>query len=165
MNSVEIWTDGACVPNPGKGGWAWIRRDGEKKQGSLNQTTNQRMELNAVVSALECHPSESVHIFTDSQYVIKGSTIWSKKWITRGWKRSGGKEVLHEDLWRRIVLEMTKRPVIFTWVKGHSGDDMNDAADSLANEATGAPREELEYFNKKIYFRNKRASRQYETHR
>ena len=134
---IKIWTDGACFPNPGKGGWAWTDLDGKENSGSEPRTTNQRMEILAVIDALEKNTGP-VEIISDSQYVIKGATIWSKAWIRNGWKNARGQLVKNRKLWEQLLKTMVGRRVAFTWVKGHSEDPGNDRADELATSASGA---------------------------
>lgn len=140
---VEIWTDGACMPNPGTGGWAWVRRDGKSGSGREAPSTNQRMELSGVIDALEKHPGEPVRIISDSQYVIKGATEWFKNWTRNGWRNSEGKPVANRELWERLLAACKGRDVTFQWVKGHSGDEMNERADQIAQSATGLSAEEF----------------------
>ena len=141
---VEIHTDGACIGNPGPGGWAAILRamDGpiELKRdhlvGRTVDTTNNRMELTAVIEALEAvQPKWQVTVVTDSQYVSKGATEWLPKWIAKGWKNSSRKSVVNRDLWERLNELLSKHSVIFKWVRGHAGNELNELADDLANAA------------------------------
>jgi ribonuclease HI len=138
MNSVAIWTDGACSGNPGPGGWGVILVAGEHRKelfGGEPDTTNNRMELMAAISALEAlkKPCEiTLHI--DSQYVRQGITQWIHAWKKNGWKTADKKPVKNAELWQRLE-EATKRHRIdWQWVKGHAGDPMNERADELARE-------------------------------
>lgn len=136
---VDIYADGACKGNPGPGGWgALMRAAGQEKEicgGELN-TTNNRMELMAVIQALSSlkRPSE-VHLHVDSQYVLKGMTEWISGWKARGWRTAAKAPVKNEDLWRRLddLLENGGHTVQWHWVKGHSGHLENERADALAN--------------------------------
>ncbi len=136
ISKVTIYTDGACSGNPGPGGWGavLIWNDLEKDIfGGVADTTNNRMELQAVIEALAllkkpCH----VTIYTDSKYVLNGATQWMAEWKERGWKTATRKPVVNKDLWLRIDEELERHHVIFEWVKGHSGDEMNERADKLA---------------------------------
>ena len=135
-----VYTDGSCLGNPGPGGWAWAVPSGPYASGAESLTTNQRMEVTAVLRALEAHQG-SVHVKSDSTYVVNCfRQRWWEGWLRRGWRNSQGKPVANRDLWEvllPLVLE-GGRPVTFEWVKGHSGDTMNDLVDSMAVEAAGA---------------------------
>ena len=135
---VEIFTDGACRGNPGPGGWgAILRADGREKElcGGEPATTNNRMELMAVIRALEAlkRPSR-VRLHTDSQYVQKGISEWIHSWKRRGWKTADKKPVKNEDLWRRLDEVAAPHEVEWHWVRGHSGHPENERADELANK-------------------------------
>ena len=136
---VMIFTDGACDPNPGKGGWAVvIQQDGEVKtlSGGEAQTTNNRMELMAVIMALRTiSASIPVVINSDSEYVKKGITEWMPDWKKRGWKRKGG-TLANLDLWQELDRLNSKAKVTWRWVKGHAGHPMNELADQLASKAS-----------------------------
>ncbi|MFP4363795.1 MAG: ribonuclease HI [Spirochaetia bacterium] len=141
---IEIYTDGGCWGNPGPGGWAYIGEfDGERFQasGSDLATTNNKMELTAVIFALEYvfdvlnADKQKVRIHTDSQYVQKGITQWIDNWIKRGWKTAAKKPVKNSDLWKRLLVLREKGDVVFTWVKGHAGNQLNEACDRLVQEA------------------------------
>jgi ribonuclease HI len=139
---VEIWTDGGCKPNPGPGGWAAIMKFREvvkEFSGAEETTTNNRMELTAVASALEAlkRPCDVV-IHTDSQYVKNGITRWSEGWVRKNWRSSTGDPVANIDLWQRILAAQREHRVNWLWVRGHSGHDMNERADRLATEARRA---------------------------
>jgi ribonuclease HI len=133
---VEIYTDGACSGNPGPGGWgALLRYNGHEKElcGGEAETTNNRMEMMAVIKALEAlkKPSQ-VKIYTDSKYVMQGITEWLEGWKARGWKTASKKPVKNQDLWQEIDLVVNKHSVKFEWVKGHAGHPENERADELA---------------------------------
>lgn len=137
---VRIYTDGACRGNPGPGGWAALLLYGDKEkmiQGAEADTTNNRMELMAAVSALESlkYDNVSVELWTDSQYVRKGVTEWSKNWIKNDWKNAQKKPVKNQDLWKMLLAVANKHHVKWHWVKGHSGDPLNDRVDEAAREA------------------------------
>jgi ribonuclease HI len=135
--TVEIYTDGACKGNPGPGGWGALLRFGaEEKElfGGEPGTTNNRMELTAVIEALAAltRPCEVV-LHTDSQYVQKGITEWIHGWKAKGWKTASKEPVKNADLWRRLDTLAAKHDVDWRWVKGHAGHDGNERADRLAN--------------------------------
>ncbi|MDD1626831.1 MAG: ribonuclease HI, partial [Methylococcaceae bacterium] len=136
-DAVIIYTDGACRGNPGPGGWGVILNyKGKIKElyGAEKHTTNNRMELMAVIQALESLTRPcSVQLNSDSIYVLKGITDWMHNWKKRGWKTAARTPVKNEDLWRRLDAAITKHKVEWKWVKGHSGDTGNDRADVLAN--------------------------------
>jgi ribonuclease HI len=134
---VEIWTDGACKGNPGPGGWGVLLRTGTKEKvlhGGEQNTTNNRMELFAVIQALRALKRPcSVIIHTDSQYVMKGMTEWLTNWKRRGWLTADKKPVKNADLWRLLDEEVVRHRVSWRWVRGHAGDPGNTRADALAN--------------------------------
>lgn len=136
-DTVIIYTDGACRGNPGPGGWgAILAYKGNTKEfyGCERETTNNRMELLAVINALEALTKPcSVQINSDSKYVLQGITEWMDNWKKRGWKTASKSPVKNEDLWRRLDTARTPHRIEWTWVKGHSGDTGNDRADQLAN--------------------------------
>jgi len=137
--SVEVYTDGACRGNPGPGGWgAILRFNGHEKElyGAEAHTTNNRMEMMAVIEALEAltRPCE-VDLTTDSQYVRKGVTEWMPNWKRRGWKTADKKPVKNAELWRRIDELAQRHQVRWHWVRGHTGHPENERADALANRA------------------------------
>ena len=139
MTGVEIFTDGACSGNPGPGGWAAILRSGRHEKefsGGETATTNNRMELMAVIEGLRKlkHPSD-VTIHTDSRYVMDGAEKWLKGWKIKGWKTADKKPVKNEDLWRLLDQEMARHQMAWRWVAGHSGHPENERADALAREA------------------------------
>jgi ribonuclease HI len=134
---IEIFTDGACKGNPGPGGWgAWLRSGIHEKElcGGEPLTTNNRMELLAVIRALESlkRPSQ-VRIATDSQYVQKGISEWIKNWKLRGWRTSNKEPVKNADLWKELDAVSSKHQIEWVWVKGHAGHEGNERADMLAN--------------------------------
>ena len=135
--AVVIYADGACKGNPGVGGWgALLEYDGRTRElfGGEANTTNNRMELTAVIRALEAlmRPCR-VTLHTDSQYVQQGITTWIHDWKKRGWKTAGKKPVKNEDLWRRLDELAGQHEIEWIWVKGHAGHDGNEHADWLAN--------------------------------
>ena len=136
---IKIYTDGSCIGNPGKGGWAAIIIiDGEKKiiTGKKDNTTNNQMELLATIKALQEIPRESeIEIFTDSKYVKNGITEWILNWKKNGWKTAAKKEVLNKALWLTLDEETKKHNVKWSWVKAHSQDELNNEVDLLAREA------------------------------
>jgi len=137
VGPVRIYTDGACKGNPGPGGWgAVLRMDGEERElfGGEPQTTNNRMELTAVIRALEllkrpCH----IEVYTDSQYVQKGISEWLPDWKRRGWRTADKKPVKNVDLWEELDRVAAAHRIAWHWVKGHSGHPENERADALAN--------------------------------
>ncbi len=137
-----VYTDGSCLGNPGRGGWAWAVPGGRFASGAESHTTNQRMEITAVIRALEAIPGP-VLVRSDSTYVVNCfRDRWWEGWKRRGWRNSAGKPVANRDLWE-VLLALALDPdrkVRFSWVKGHSGDEMNDRVDLLAVEAAAAQR-------------------------
>lgn len=134
---VEIYTDGACKGNPGVGGWGALLRYGNHTRelcGGEALTTNNRMELTAVIRALEAlkRPAR-VRLFTDSTYVQQGITRWIHSWRRRGWRTADKKPVKNEDLWRRLDELASLHQVEWVWVRGHAGNASNEQADRLAN--------------------------------
>lgn len=137
MTKVEIYTDGACKGNPGKGGWgALLVADGKEKEmfGGEANTTNNRMELRAVIEALGAlkRPCEVV-LHTDSQYVQKGISEWIHGWKARGWKTAAKEPVKNADLWMELDSARQQHQVEWRWVRGHAGHPGNERADRLAN--------------------------------
>tara|TARA_B100000212_G_C27299815_1_gene501016 strand:+ start:477 stop:923 length:447 start_codon:yes stop_codon:yes gene_type:complete len=140
LNNTDyiIYTDGACSGNPGAGGWAAIifnKSNGQKSQrvGGEIETTNNRMELKAIIEALESLPkASSLEIFTDSKYVINGIESWIVKWKTNNWLGSNKKRVKNIDLWKRLDILSNQFQIKWNWVKGHSGDEYNEEVDELA---------------------------------
>ncbi|RMG34871.1 MAG: ribonuclease HI [Gammaproteobacteria bacterium] len=134
---VELFTDGACKGNPGPGGWGALLRYGEVEKelyGGERQTTNNRMELMAVIKGLEAlkRPSR-VRITTDSQYVKNGITQWIHNWKRNGWKTAAKKPVKNADLWQRLDEATRRHEIEWQWVRGHTGHPENERADALAN--------------------------------
>jgi ribonuclease HI len=140
--SVTIYTDGACKGNPGPGGWgAWLSAGGHEKEmcGGEANTTNNRMELTAVIEALaSLKRSCQIVIYTDSEYVRKGMTEWIAGWQRRGWKTADGKPVKNVELWQRLDALRKLHQVEWRWVKGHAGDPGNERADALANKGAAS---------------------------
>jgi ribonuclease HI len=137
-----VYTDGSCLGNPGRGGWAWAVPDGRFASGADEQTTNQRMEITAALKALEALDGD-VYVKSDSTYVVNCfRDRWWEAWLKRGWKNAAGKPVANRDLWEPLLEQAlrTNRSVRWGWVKGHSGDEMNDRVDLLATEAAAAGR-------------------------
>jgi ribonuclease HI len=136
--TIEIWTDGACRGNPGPGGWGALMRSGTHSRelyGGARDTTNNRMELTAVIEALAAlkkRPSDVV-VHTDSQYVKLGITEWMAQWQKRGWKTADRKPVKNLDLWQRLAELAAQHRVEWRWVRGHAGVEGNERADALAN--------------------------------
>jgi ribonuclease HI len=138
---VEVYTDGACAGNPGPGGWAWaIAPDGARfGSGGAAHTTNQRMEVQAVLEALRAVEGE-VTIVSDSTYVVNCfRDRWWVKWQSNGWKNSKKEPVANTDLWKPLIALVQQRSPSFRWVKGHSGNPMNDLVDRLAVAASQGP--------------------------
>lgn len=136
MKKVCIHTDGACLGNPGPGGWAaLLRYQGHERElgGNEVETTNNRMELLAAITALEKLKQPcSVDLYTDSQYVRRGITEWLQGWQKRGWRTAGGDPVKNQDLWQRLEAAAALHTVRWHWVRGHSGDAGNERVDALA---------------------------------
>ena len=134
--SVQIHTDGACLGNPGPGGWgALLRYKGRERElaGGEPDTTNNRMELMAAIMALETLTEAcDVVLITDSQYVRQGITEWMANWVRRGWKTAAGDPVKNRDLWERLHAATGRHRIDWRWVKGHSGDPDNERVDALA---------------------------------
>ncbi len=136
---VTIWTDGACSGNPGPGGWGAILIHGATEKelsGGEAQTTNNRMELMAAISALEALKRPcAAELHTDSRYVMDGITKWIAGWKAKGWKTAAKTPVKNDDLWRRLDAARTPHRVTWRWVRGHDGNTMNERADALARAA------------------------------
>lgn len=139
---ILVFTDGACLGNPGPGGWAWAVPDGPYASGADPDTTNQRMEITAVLRALGALRGPLL-VMSDSTYVVNCfRDRWWEGWLRRGWRNAAGKPVANRDLWEpllQLALD-SARPVRFDWVKGHSGDFMNDRVDLLATTAAATQR-------------------------
>jgi len=131
--ALEVWTDGACSGNPGPGGWAWATKDGRRASGGSPATTNQRMEIQAALEAVTALDGPLV-VVSDSTYVVNCFRDgWWRGWLARGWQTSAKKPVANRDLWEPLITAVNDRTdVSFRWVKGHSGDEMNDLVDQLA---------------------------------
>lgn len=156
---LTIYTDGGADPNPGIGGWAAILRDGKHEKvltGSELHTTNNRMELTAALAALKAlkKPSEVV-FYTDSEYLRRGITQWIEKWVQKNWRTQGGKAVANEDLWRELWELSQQHDIDWNWVRGHSGDPLNERVDVLARKAREAitPRVEISTDTPRLYVR------------
>ncbi len=144
MARIDIYTDGACKGNPGPGGWGALLVSGERRKelfGGEALTTNNRMELLAVIRALEAlNGPGDLCIHTDSQYVQKGITEWMRNWKSRGWKTADRKPVKNADLWQRLDELAALHRIDWRWVRGHSGHPGNEAADALANRGVASVR-------------------------
>jgi ribonuclease HI len=140
--TIQIYTDGACKGNPGPGGWGALLKWGAHEKelwGGESLTTNNRMELTAVIEALKAvRRQQPVLVYTDSQYVQKGVTEWLQSWKARGWKTAERKPVKNVDLWQQLDELIVGHDVKWQWVRGHAGHDGNERADALANR--GVPR-------------------------
>jgi len=139
MKRIDIFTDGACKGNPGPGGWGAILRMGaheKEMSGGEPETTNNRMEMMAVIEALNAlkEPCD-VTVHTDSRYVIDGMTKWLAGWLKRGWKNAAKQPVKNDDLWRAMMEAVAPHKVRWQWVKGHAGHAENERADRLASDA------------------------------
>ena len=137
MKKVEIYTDGACSGNPGPGGWgAVLVYNGKEKElsGGEKETTNNRMELTAALSALEALREPCRVILTsDSKYLVDAiEKGWLESWMKKGWRKADGKPALNVDLWQRLVIQLEKHEVEFVWIKGHAGHPYNERCDEMA---------------------------------
>jgi len=135
--SCKIYTDGSCIGNPGKGGWAAIIINNGKKKiisGSENYTTNNRMEIIAVIKALHTIKLKQATLITDSQYVKNGIEIWIHKWKDNGWMTAEKKPVKNKDLWTKLDKIQKTKKIKWEWVKGHSSDKLNNEVDRIARE-------------------------------
>jgi ribonuclease HI len=140
---VIVYTDGACIGNPGPGGWAAVILDNAHRQevsGGFRQTTNNRMEMHAAIEALESLlQPRAVAIYTDSSYLRGGITNWIKNWLRNGWRTADRKPVKNADLWQRLLLAQQRHEAVggvtWHWVRGHAGHPLNERADQLANAA------------------------------
>jgi len=139
MKHVDIFTDGACKGNPGPGGWGALLRMGKHEKelsGAEADTTNNRMEMTAVIRALEAliEPCD-VTLYSDSKYVLDGITKWVHGWKKRGWVNASKKPVRNADLWHELIEVSDRHQIDWQWVKGHSGHPENDRVDRLASDA------------------------------
>ena len=144
---IKIYTDGACVGNPGPGGWAAVvisEKNVKELFGGEKLTTNNRMELTAAIKAIEyCEKQEKkqlslkqIKIYTDSIYLKEGITVWINTWQKNNWKTADKKNVKNVDLWKKLMELVSSKQIEWNWVKGHSNDPLNDEADQLAKKAT-----------------------------
>ena len=136
---VDIFTDGACSGNPGPGGWGAILRSGAHERelcGGAPATTNNRMELTAVIEGLKAlKRGSALRLHTDSRYVMDGAQKWLAGWKKNGWKTADKKPVKNEDLWRLLEVEASRHQIVWKWVRGHDGHLENERADALARGA------------------------------
>ncbi|MDE6481474.1 MAG: ribonuclease HI [Alphaproteobacteria bacterium] len=136
---LKIWTDGSCLGNPGPGGWAFVATDGihtAEKSGCENDTTNNRMELMAVLRAVTAaHRHAEIEIHTDSQYVKNGMQSWLKNWKRNNWRTADKKPVKNQDLWAALDAATQNIKIHWHWVKGHAGEELNERCDTLARTA------------------------------
>jgi ribonuclease HI len=139
MKQVRLITDGACVGNPGRGGWAYILRHGDHKRemsGSVEETTNNRMELTAAIEGLRALKERcDVEVVTDSEYLKNGITTWIHGWKRNGWKTAAKKPVLNQDLWEELDDLVQHHQIRWTWTKGHADHGDNNRCDELAARA------------------------------
>ena len=139
--TVDIFSDGACKGNPGPGGWGAVLRVGDQEKeifGGEPQTTNNRMEMTAVIEALsQLKRASKVRVYTDSQYVQKGISEWLPSWKARRWRTAANQPVKNVDLWQRLDVLAAQHDVEWLWVKGHAGHPENERADALANRGIG----------------------------
>lgn len=139
---IDIWTDGACKGNPGKGGWGVLLRYGKHEKelfGGQANTTNNRMEMMAVIEALKAlkRPCK-IRLHIDSQYVKKGLTEWMPGWIAKNWKTANKQPVKNQDLWQELNQLTQQHEITWIWVKGHAGNPGNERADKLANQGVAS---------------------------
>lgn len=136
---LKIWTDGSCLGNPGPGGWAFVATDGKniaERCGGEKDTTNNRMELTAVIKALSAARRHSeLELHTDSQYVKNGMESWVKNWKRNNWRTADKKPVKNQDLWMQLDELSGKIKIHWCWVRGHAGNEMNERCDTLARGA------------------------------
>ena len=136
---ITIYTDGACSGNPGLGGWGVVAIIPDKEpiylKGGLDNTTNNQMELTAVIEGLRYFKEyQKILIITDSKYVINGIETWIKNWKKNGWKTASKKPVKNQELWQKLDKEILKHSIKWEWVKGHAGNENNEKADYLARQ-------------------------------
>ncbi len=136
---LKIWTDGSCLGNPGPGGWAFVATNGQntaERSGGERDTTNNRMELMAVIRALTAaHRHSEIELHTDSQYVKNGMQSWLKNWKKNNWHTANKKPVKNQDLWMQLDALSGATKIHWHWVRGHNGDEMNERCDELARTA------------------------------
>ena len=136
---LKIWTDGSCLGNPGPGGWAFVATDGKniaERSGGEKDTTNNRMELMAVMRAVTAaRRHDEIEIHTDSQYVKNGMQVWIKNWRKNNWRTADRKPVKNQDLWMALDELATKTKIHWVWVRGHNGEELNERCDLLARSA------------------------------
>lgn len=136
---LKIWTDGSCLGNPGPGGWAFVATNGQntaERSGGERDTTNNRMELMAVIRALTAaHRHSEIELHTDSQYVKNGMQSWLKKWKKNNWRTADKKPVKNQDLWMQLDELSDAIKIHWHWVRGHNGNEMNERCDELARTA------------------------------
>jgi len=136
---IKIWTDGSCLGNPGPGGWGFIATDGKntaQRCGGAKNTTNNQMELTAVIRALTAaHKHSEIEIHTDSQYVKNGMETWMKKWKKNSWKTADKKPVKNQELWKQLDELANAIKIHWVWVRGHNGEEFNERVDNLARTA------------------------------
>jgi ribonuclease HI len=147
MSEVEVFTDGACLGNPGPGGWGALLRQGSKERelsGAEAHTTNNRMELMAAIAGLEALRRRcEVVLTTDSQYVMRGVEEWMPRWIAKGWRTASGEPVKNRDLWERLAAAVAGHSVRWKWVRGHAGHVENERVDALARAAAEGVRDSI----------------------
>ena len=136
---LKIWTDGSCLGNPGPGGWAFIATNGKdvaERSGGESTTTNNRMELTAVIKALSAAKKhDEVEIHTDSQYVKNGMEKWVRQWKNNNWRNAEKKPVKNKELWQQLDELSQQKKIKWIWVKGHAGQEMNERCDELARHS------------------------------
>lgn len=136
---LKIWTDGSCLGNPGPGGWAFVATNGKEtaeRSGGEKDTTNNRMELTAVIRALSAaRHHDELEIHTDSQYVKNGMQLWLAQWKNNNWKTGANKPVKNKELWQQLDSVSQGKKIHWVWVKGHAGNEMNERCDELARNA------------------------------
>lgn len=133
-NTIEVWADGSCSPNPGIGGWGWHDSLGNQGTGGAKQSTNNRMEMTAILEALKTYPNgTNVVVYSDSVYCVKGLTEWRAKWKRNNWSKKGA-PMPNKDLWVALEEQLNRLKVRVEWVKGHNGNEGNEKADALAEK-------------------------------